>query len=166
MSTLQIEKRKVGRPKKIVNDTDHHNGPKRHFSAVQLKRNIQRWYEANGMGPKGLLPPTQPLYLSRLAIDIGFHSRKVMISYEHDPVFSVMLKQAIARVEAYYEKLGQTSRGTFAQFALKNLGWSDQSQVDVTSKGAAVKGFEIVYAAANKSQESTTTKAEPNGNPN
>jgi hypothetical protein len=70
-----------------------------------------------------------------LALDLGFDSRKSFYNYNDTdrPQFLHIIKNAQARVEAWYEKLGQDSRNGFPIFALKNMGWSDKHEVEQTT---------------------------------
>ena len=73
--------------------------------------------------------------LSGLAQALGI-SRKTLYNYEEKDEFLYMIKKAREKVETCYEKkiiYGSQPTGTI--FALKNMGWADKLETDVTTKG-------------------------------
>ncbi len=49
--------------------------------------------------------------------------------------FSHIIKRALSRVEEKYEKNMQLNNPTGSIFVLKNMGWTDKMQTDITSAG-------------------------------
>ncbi|SHH96121.1 DNA-packaging protein gp3 [Chryseobacterium oranimense] len=76
-------------------------------------------------------PPT----MTGLAIYLGFASRQSLYDYAKEDGFSYPIKRALLEVENNYEKglFGDKVIGVL--FALKNMGWTDRTETDITSKG-------------------------------
>lgn len=73
-------------------------------------------------------------------------SRKVLCEYEDErPAYSNAIKKAKARVEHAYELRGMAKGRTYDIFTLKNMGWDDKSQTDLTSGGEKIVTNVIVY---------------------
>lgn len=67
------------------------------------------------------------------ALDV---SRSTLYNYEHKDEFLHIIKKARQRVERIYEEtLMYGDRPTGVIFALKNMGWSDKTDIDHTTKG-------------------------------
>lgn len=73
-----------------------------------------------------------------LALHLGT-SRELLREYKERPEFVDTLKKALLKVENSYEiDLKKSGRpGTI--FALKNFGWKDKTETDVTSNGETLK---------------------------
>jgi hypothetical protein len=70
--------------------------------------------------------------ITGLALHLGFSSRSSFDDYEkRSDEFSYIIKRAKLCVENSYELSGQT----IDIFALKNMGWSDKSEIDHTTNG-------------------------------
>ncbi len=66
--------------------------------------------------------------ISGLAYFLGFESRQSMYDYENkDERFSYTIKRARLWMETHYERLAQGKTPTGAIFALKNMGWKDET---------------------------------------
>lgn len=72
--------------------------------------------------------------ISGLVSFLGFESRQSFYDYEAKPEFSYTIKKARLRIETEYEKQLYMDKCTGAIFALKNLGWKDASQKEITGK--------------------------------
>jgi len=83
----------------------------------QMQEAVDRYFEREG--GKGICD---------LACFLGFKSRQSFLDYAAKDEFSDIIKQARLRIEAYYETQGN---GKTAKdiFALKQLGWKDEQQV-------------------------------------
>jgi hypothetical protein len=69
--------------------------------------------------------------ITGLILYIGFESRSTFYEYEKKVEFSNIIKRASLRVENEYEKaLRNDKQATGSIFALKNMGWSDKSEID------------------------------------
>lgn len=73
--------------------------------------------------------------ITALALGVGLSGREALLEYEKRPEFSDAVKRAKSRVEDGYEKLLQEGGGAGAIFALKNFGWSDRQEMDLTHNG-------------------------------
>lgn len=75
----------------------------------------------------------EPATVTGLALHIGFESRQSIYDYEEDGQFSYIIKNARLRVECEYEKRLSTAQSpTGAIFALKNMGWKDKTEQEIT----------------------------------
>jgi len=73
--------------------------------------------------------------ISGLAYHLGFESRQSFYDYESMDDYSYTIKRARLRIEMTYEEALQGNACTGAIFALKNLGWTDKSGIDLTTGG-------------------------------
>ena len=71
--------------------------------------------------------------LSGLAYFLGFCDRASFYDYEKKPEFSHTIKTARMRVENWYEMNLMSGSPTGAIFALKNLGWKDKQEQEITA---------------------------------
>ena len=79
--------------------------------------------------------------ITGLTLFVGFSSRASWDDYKKKEEFSYIVKRAKLAVENSYEQ----SATTFDMFALKNMGWSDKSEVDLNNKQSGeVKLVKIV----------------------
>ena len=76
-----------------------------------------------------------------LALYLGFSSRKAFYDYEQKPEFSDTIKKARLRIENEYEKQLYNDKCTGAIFALKNLGWKDKTETEVTASETTQEAF-------------------------
>lgn len=72
--------------------------------------------------------------ISGLAYYLGFTSRQSFYDYEKNEKFSYIIKRARFFIEKEYEKLLQGNNCTGIIFALKNMGWSDKTEQEITQK--------------------------------
>lgn len=72
--------------------------------------------------------------ITGLALFLGFESRQSIHDYKDNEVFSYVIKRAMLAVENSYE----TSGSAFDIFALKNMGWKDKTETDITTNGKEV----------------------------
>lgn len=81
-------------------------------------------------------PPTQ-LTITGLALALDT-SRETLINYEERTEYFDTVKRAKDRIENAYE-LSLRTRGSAGDiFGLKNFGWKDKIETDVTTKGEAL----------------------------
>ena len=83
----------------------------------------------------------QQATITGLCYDLGFESRQSFYDYEKRDGFSYTIKRARLKMESLYEAQLFTKISTGAIFGLKNFGWTDRSEVDLTSDGKEIKGF-------------------------
>lgn len=91
--------------------------------------------------------------ITGLAYHLGFESRQSFYDYETIPEFSYIIKRARLRVESSYEARLSANNVAGAIFALKNMGWADKSEMDVTSKGEQINGFNYIPPAPTEVKE-------------
>lgn len=70
--------------------------------------------------------------LTGLAYYLGFASRQSLYDYEEREGFSYTIKRARLFIERDYEEQLQYGNVTGAIFALKNLGWKDKTESEIT----------------------------------
>jgi len=75
----------------------------------------------------------KPYLITELALALGFNGRQQLIDYENKPEFHDTIKALKSRCEAYAEhKLYVGTNQTGAIFALKNYGWKDKQDIEIT----------------------------------
>lgn len=88
----------------------------------------------------------EPATVTGLALSLGFESRQSVYDYEENGEFSYIIKNARLRVECEYEKRLSTAQSpTGAIFALKNMGWKDKSEQEITGAMPVVWHEEKTY---------------------
>jgi DNA-packaging protein gp3 len=70
--------------------------------------------------------------ITRLALALGFESRQSFYDYEQKEEFSYIIKRARLEVEAGYEDGLRESNCTGSIFALKNMGWKDKTEQEIS----------------------------------
>lgn len=91
-----------------------------------------------------------------LALFLGFCSRQSMYDYNEKEKFSYIVKRALTVIEMHYEENLNSKACTGAIFALKNMGWKDQTQTDITTGGESINEIteiQIHRIDANKDSE-------------
>ena len=86
-----------------------------------------------GRAPNQTMVEMPVVTVSGLAIYLGFASRQSFYDYEKTDKFSYTIKRARLFIEEEYEEQLQHGNVTGAIFALKNLGWKDKTEVDLTA---------------------------------
>lgn len=76
--------------------------------------------------------------MTGLAVFLGFESRQSLYDYAKKPRFSYSIKKALLEVEYNYEKSLNGDKVIGIIFALKNMGWTDKTETDITSKGEKI----------------------------
>lgn len=64
--------------------------------------------------------------------------RDVLMDYEHRDEFSNAIKRVKLRIESAYEKSLRKNGRAGDIFGLKNFGWHDKTEQDITSKDKAI----------------------------
>ena len=67
-----------------------------------------------------------------LCLALDFADKSTLYDYAGKPEFSHSIKKALLIVENGYEKALSTQIATGSIFALKNMGWADKTQTEVT----------------------------------
>ncbi len=111
-TTKKKAAKKMGRPRK--------------YTAAQAKKIIDRYFSEI---EKSSRPPT----ITGLALALDT-SRKVLCEWaEREDELAAVITRAKSRVELYLEELLTTTRTPAgAIFALKNFGWSDRQEVEIS----------------------------------
>lgn len=75
-----------------------------------------------------------PVYtICGLAYRLGFESRQSIYDYEKHGKFSYIIKRARLFIENEYEKKLCDNNCTGIIFALKNMGWTDKTEIEQTN---------------------------------
>ena len=72
--------------------------------------------------------------ISRMCYELGFASRQSFYDYEEREGFSYTIKRARLYIESEYEANLTSHACTGSIFALKNMGWYDKTQQEITGK--------------------------------
>ena len=130
---------KVGRPRKIK-------------SVRQFEERAEAYFvecEAKG----------EPALLTGLILALGLCSREGLDEYGRRPEFTDSVKKAKLRIEMEYEKALQGHSPTGAIFALKNFGWRDKQDLEL-SGGVKVKTLaDLMMDAENWEKEKKSVEA-------
>lgn len=78
------------------------------------------------------LPEESKPTITGLTLFLGFESRQSFYDYERRDNFSYTVKRSRLAIENVYEQRLQGNSPTGAIFALKNMGWKDSVEHDVT----------------------------------
>jgi hypothetical protein len=73
--------------------------------------------------------------ITGLCLYLGFESRQSFYDYEEREEFSYTVKRARMVVECHYEEGLNTFKYGGAVFGLKNMGWKDKTETDITTGG-------------------------------
>lgn len=74
----------------------------------------------------------EPITITGLCIYLGFESRQSFYDYEKREQFSYIIKKARLRVENGYEIKLSGNNVAGAIFVLKNMGWQDKTQQELS----------------------------------
>ncbi len=105
--------------------------PLKFETADQLSAAIQVYFD-------DCIENLKPVTISGLAYSLGFESRQSIYDYKEREEFSYILKRATFFVESCYEGKLSGTTPTGAIFALKNMGWRDKVETEL-SGGLEVK---------------------------
>lgn len=72
--------------------------------------------------------------ISRLCYELGFASRQSFYDYEEREEFSYTIKRARLFIESEYEANLTSHACTGSIFALKNMGWDDKRQIELSER--------------------------------
>lgn len=91
--------------------------------------------------------------ISGLCHYLGFESRQSFYDYQDKPEFSYTVKRARLFIEKEYEQMLQSQYSTGAIFALKNFGWIDKTQQEITGKDGAPLSVQKVFVTPEMKKE-------------
>jgi len=137
-------------------DKPKHPGgrPRKYQTAEELQIAITDYFD-NGVKTKTVVSGRKedPIIteipvptITGLVLHCGFCDRHSFYDLEKIPEFTHTIKRARAFIERHYEELLQAGNTIGAIFALKNFGWKDRSEMEVTGslsiedKLAALRG--------------------------
>lgn len=104
--------------------------PKLYKTAKELQDAIEEYFDCTDK-------PT----ITGLAYHLGFESRQSFYDYEEKAEYSYIIKRARLRMEAIYEGHLYGNSCTGAIFALKNFGWKDKAEVEMS--GGVTLHFDV-----------------------
>jgi DNA-packaging protein gp3 len=131
--------KKIGRPRKYNNAQDLQDAIDDYFeNGVKLREVL--------VGRKGEQEIAQiPVpTITGLVLHVGYESRQSFYDLEKDERFSYTVKRARTFIEKEYEEQLAINGGSGPIFALKNFGWVDKTENEVTGKDGAALFSEIV----------------------
>lgn len=117
-----------GRPPHFESPEDLKNKIEEYFESGVRTRTI---FAGKDKEPFNVPVPT----ITGLALYLGFESRQSFYDYEKRSQFSYIIKKARTFIEREYEEMLASGNVTGAIFALKNMGWTDRTQTDITTNG-------------------------------
>ncbi|WP_299081129.1 terminase small subunit [uncultured Fretibacterium sp.] len=130
---------KVGRPRKIKSVRQFEERAEAYFGECETKR--------------------EPALLTGLILALGLSSRSALDEYAQRPEFADSVKKAKLRIEMEYEKALHGRSPTGPIFALKNFGWTDKQDVEL-SGGVKVKTLaDLIMDAENWEKEKKSVEA-------
>ena len=133
------EKHPGGRPPKY-----DRNDPKK---VQELAEKCDAYFESikgSVDGDEVILP--EPPTITGLALALNFNSKDTLYQYAKIDEFSDSIKRAIMMVEQYHEiKAAYGDKCTGNIFILKNFGWKDKTEQDITMKQDIVWHEEKTY---------------------
>lgn len=128
-----MSEQKTGRPALFANASDLQIEAERYF-AEQEQKNKR---------------PT----ITGLCYWLGFESRQSFYDYEEREAFSYIIKRLRLKVESGYEEALSGNTCTGAIFALKNMGWKDKTEQEISG------AMPVVW----QEQRNYQVKDKPNG---
>lgn len=99
--------------------------------------------------------PQEEWMITGLAVHLDT-SRSTLCDYDKKDEFSDTVKAIKEKIEMAYEKRGLKVGNAFDIFRLKNMGWRDRFENDLTTAGEKLSINVIDYAAHNPAQLSTS----------
>lgn len=121
----------------------------------ELQKKIDEYFKS-GIRKKEVLSKSGELVkvpvptISGLCYYLGFESRQSFYDYDQKPQFSYTIKRARLFIEVEYEAQLQVGNTTGAIFALKNMGWIDKTQTDITLDGDSISPIKWVNNGKDK----------------
>lgn len=103
--------------------------PLKFNSLEELQSQIDKYFDSN---------KKEDWTITGLAVALTT-SRKVLMEYEEKDEYSNTIKEAKQIIEAEYERRAWNGAPpAMSIFALKNMGWRDKSESDITTKGESI----------------------------
>ena len=95
--------------------------PRIYESVEELEQKCEEYFEL-----------TDKPAVTGLALFLGFADKSTLYEYRDRPEFSFPIKKALTTIEMYHETGLTDNNVTGRIFALKNMGWSDKVQNEIT----------------------------------
>ncbi len=128
-----------------MTQTKNKGRPRKYKSVKAMQEAIDKYFASD-----------EKITICGLAIYLGFVSRNSLLDYEgYSKGFFGTIKEAKSRVEAYYEEHLIESGCAGSIFALKNFGWKDKVEADITSDGKPIAPQIIVFGTPAKANDDT-----------
>lgn len=120
---------------------NHGGRPAQFETAEQLQQAINEYFN-NGVTKRRVVVGKRTIRIevptiTGLCYFVGFESRQSFYDYEKRDGFSYTVKRARLFIEQEYEEQLSVGNTVGAIFALKNMGWADKSQQELTGKDGA-----------------------------
>ena len=74
----------------------------------------------------------RPLTIAGMCYELGFETRQSFYAYEEKPEFSYTVKRIRLFIESQYEENLSGTTPTGSIFALKNMGWKDKTEQEIS----------------------------------
>lgn len=113
-------------------------------TVTDLEASIQEYFDKGitqrkivvGKPPNNQVVEVPVPTITGLCYYIGFESRQSFYDYESKPEFSYTVKRARLFIEREYEEQLSVGNTIGAIFALKNMGWKDKTEMEITPTSA------------------------------
>lgn len=126
----------AGRPRAYENVEEIEAAIHDYFNNGVTKRKV-----VTGKPPNQQVVEIEVPTITGLAYHLGFESRQSFYDYEKEQQFSYTIKRARLFIEKEYEEQLSVGNTVGAIFALKNMGWKDRTEQDVTSGGKTIQNI-------------------------
>ena len=130
---------KVGRPPMFSDPEELQRKVEEYFVYIQGESDTRYKVDSDDEGNPNdeeeiyWIRKPEPPTITGLCLFLGFDSRQSFYDYGSIKEFSYTIKRARLMIESEYEKSAQFAKTpAFHIFALKNLGWSDRTEIDNT----------------------------------
>jgi hypothetical protein len=148
-----MTKKKKKEPAKKTEDLG--GRPRMFETAEALQEEIDEYFKSGIREKEVLLKTGEKVKvpvptISGLCYYLGFESRQSFYDYEKEEGFSYTVKRARLFIELEYEAQLQVGNTTGAIFALKNMGWIDKTQTDITLDGDSISPIQWVKNGKDK----------------
>ena len=110
--------------------------PPKYKTAKELQDKIEEYFNA-------ATESKDKITITGLILACGYESRQSFYDLEKNDALSYTIKRARLMIECHYEKMLQGNSVAGPIFALKNLGWTDSTSIDHTSKGERINPINI-----------------------
>ena len=105
-----------------VKDANRSGRPSLFKTPEELQSKIDEYFDDESIKPT----------ISGLAYHLGFESRQSCYDYEKKDKYSYTIERARLRIESIYEGRLADNQAGGSIFALKNMGWKDKTESEIT----------------------------------